>query len=146
VRSFERRPNLWWGAAAAVFLAAVLAWPAPEWPSGYTDRERLAMQAVFGLLALLVLAPAIFGGDGSQRSRRFLRSSLLMRMGVISYAFYLYHLTVIQHVSSKTPDSLLDDRLLFTLAVSLPITLTLAVLSYYLFERPLLRLKFRRRR
>jgi peptidoglycan/LPS O-acetylase OafA/YrhL len=146
VRSIERSPNLWWGTAVVVFLFSVLVWPAPDWPGGYTDRERVLMQGVFGLLALLVLAPAIFGGDGRQRSRRFLHSSLLVRMGVISYAFYLYHLTVIQEVASRTPDSLADDKLLFTVAVAIPITLTLAALSYYLFERPILRFKFRRRR
>ena len=39
--------------------------------------------------------------------------------------------------------SLTDHRLAFTLAIALPLTLTLACLSYYLVERPLLRLKYR---
>jgi peptidoglycan/LPS O-acetylase OafA/YrhL len=79
-----------------------------------------------------------------QRSRRFLRSRVLMRLGVVSYAFYLYHLTVVQEVASETPDDV--GRLGFTLAVSLPLTLALACASYYVVERPLLRLKFRRPR
>jgi peptidoglycan/LPS O-acetylase OafA/YrhL len=66
-------------------------------------------------------------------------------LGLISYGIYLWHeawLTI--YVRSVGFAYGGNDRLLQFLAVTLALTIPTAALSYYLIERPALRLKTRR--
>jgi len=77
---------------------------------------------------------------------RALRSNLLVRIGTISYMFYLLHLFVIR-VSTAVFSTLLSSHWALNRALSfstsLALTLLLASLSWKYFESPILRLKSR---
>jgi peptidoglycan/LPS O-acetylase OafA/YrhL len=61
-------------------------------------------------------------------------------LGLISYGIFLWHYTIATHLGY--PGANLDSglRLIGTLAITIPC----AAASYYLLERPLLRLKYHR--
>ena len=144
VRSIERWPGLWWLAAIAIFAFATHVWPAPHLPEAWTNKERFMMHTIYALCASMVLLPAVFGGQRRNGFvRRLLANRALARLGVISYAFYLYHLTIMLEVLQHIPDGWRDDGVLWIYLTALPITTAVAAISYYAVERPLLRLKFR---
>jgi peptidoglycan/LPS O-acetylase OafA/YrhL len=145
VRSIERWPGLWLLAAAGLFAFATQVWPAPPLPEAWTNKERFMMHEIYAICAAMVLLPAVFGGERRGPVRGVMRNRALARLGVISYAFYLYHLTIMLEVLQHIPDGMRDHAVLWIYLTALPITTAVAALSYYLVERPLLRLKFRGR-
>jgi peptidoglycan/LPS O-acetylase OafA/YrhL len=91
-----------------------------------------------------VLLPAIFATPGRGFAGRVLSNRVLAYLGLISYAIYLYHLAVLKQVDrwlGGPMDAALGVRLLTYLALGFLITVAIASLSYYLVERPALRLK-----
>jgi len=142
---FGRRLFPWasWGAATAAFLLVADVMSNHNILYLVSLRQNLERQALEGLIALLLLLPAVFGPQDTTLIHRFLRSWPLASIGVISYGIYLWHGDLITQVFKSTgwhydgvPFWLLSVALL---AVVIPI----ATISYFGLERPLLRLKNR---
>ncbi len=95
----------------------------------------------FGAIAALLLLPAVFGDRSGGLPRRFLAHPVVAWLGLISYGIFLWHYVVSRHLGGRAN---LDPVLL--LITTLAITIPCAAASYYLVERPLLRLKYRRLR
>jgi peptidoglycan/LPS O-acetylase OafA/YrhL len=95
--------------------------------------------ALYGLSALLVLLPAVF----AERTRGPVQSVLRLRMlawiGLISYAFYLYHTIVIDQLNKLAKDAGISARYVVVAVASFLVTLACASASYYLLERPIMR-------
>ncbi len=70
----------------------------------------------------------------------WLHSSLMKRVGDLSYGVYLWAFPIQQLVMEKTTSGPIVN-----LAIALPVTLVLAYASWHLIERPALRFKPRRR-
>lgn len=91
-----------------------------------------------GAIAALVLAPAVFGDPGRGAVRWLLSRRWLLWLGTISYGFYLWHLPIIVRLSNwgwvESP-----GKPLLTV-VAFAATASIAALSWYLVERPALRL------
>jgi peptidoglycan/LPS O-acetylase OafA/YrhL len=135
----------WW------LLAAVAYWVLSV-PLGLRDHDpktvfvpRHEMQSV---LAVAVLAPAIFTSERRDRVRRLLAWRPLLYVGLVSYGVYLWHQALVQRIGGElTPwmrDTLglgLEARFAVLFAVTLAAATSVATVSYYALERPLLRLK-----
>ena len=104
-------------------------------------------------LAQIVALPAIALLSGmlvlhARRSRGFLDSSALRFVGRYSYGMYIWHATVITAVALYAPPVLLrigaSQTLLYyfsSLAAVVAATILIALCSWYLIERPFVRLK-----
>jgi peptidoglycan/LPS O-acetylase OafA/YrhL len=115
------------------------------------DPESNAWFAIFGysVIALsmaLVLAFVLDRSAGNHPVCRVLRSRLLVRLGTISYMFYLLHLFVIKSFREVFANLLVSHWVLnriLQVTGSLAVTVLLAALSWKYFESPILRLKDR---
>jgi peptidoglycan/LPS O-acetylase OafA/YrhL len=115
------------------------------------DPEYNVFFAVFGYTAIalsmtLLLAFVLSRASTDDRFCRFLRSPALVKLGSISYMFYLLHLFVIMGFRRIFANVLVNhwawNRTL-QLAASLTATVFAAALSWKYFESPILRLKSR---
>ena len=100
-------------------------------------------QTLYGLFGLFLLAPAVFGPQHQGLIRRFLQLWPMAALGVISYGIYLWHETFIYQWLNWGHFRLFDinDALFFSLVLGSAIAA--ATLSYFILEKPVLRLKSR---
>lgn len=131
----ERRPAVPWLAAAALYAGLVALLPITAF---VLDRgDRLISNVGFGLAALLLLLPAVFGDDRGGLPRRFLANPVIAWIGLVSYGVFLWHIAVLIRINDEFTD--VSYPLMFLLVLG--ISLAIAAASYYLVERPILRLK-----
>jgi peptidoglycan/LPS O-acetylase OafA/YrhL len=129
-------PGACWTAAAAGSLLLYVLIHGQQ-----TIATRLAGHLLYGVVAMFVLLPGVFGEHAGGWPRRVLRNPGLAWIGLISYAFYLYHSTVIEQVEKH-----FTREYFAALVISAVLTTACAAASYYLVERPIMRLGRRRRR
>ena len=140
-----RHPGAVWALALALYvLAALILPPGPSLAArvGTTKLEYVGEYVVFGLIAALVLLPAIFGDGRSGMPRRMLAHPAFAWLGLISYGIFLWHYPI---VLGLVDGGVLDwwPHMPFVVlgVTTVLITVACAALSYYLVERPLMRLK-----
>jgi peptidoglycan/LPS O-acetylase OafA/YrhL len=139
-RSLGGWPSLSWIVAVGLFGAA------HELQAKATlTPESAATHVLYGLAAFFLLLPAVFDDQAGGLVRRFLGLPALAWIGLISYSFYLYHTIVIAQLDQLAVDHDLPLRYLIVTVAALPISLACAAASFYLLERPLMRLGSRRR-
>ncbi|MCU1379366.1 MAG: putative integral rane acyltransferase [Acidimicrobiales bacterium] len=107
--------------------------PAGEW----------AKHLLYLAYALGLVAPAVFGPQDKSLVRRLLRFSPLAGLGVISYGIYLWHQAWIHQVSLWGHHELFRTPYWQVTLPALALTVVTATASYWLVEKPLLRLKDR---
>lgn len=94
----------------------------------------------FGVIALLVVLPAVFGRQGEGRYRWILRHPLSTWLGLISYGIFLWHFpAIILLIDIGAPDWWPQMSFAVLLAGTLAITIPCAAVSYYAIERPIMR-------
>jgi peptidoglycan/LPS O-acetylase OafA/YrhL len=143
------RPTLAWPAAGSLFLASCFAFGLPRSsgqsgiPNGYSGLAWLGEHVVYGAIAVGVVLPA------THRSTRTLAARILLQpplpwLGVISYGIFLWHVPLMTYLcfqhprfSLWLPFSDITDKLI----VSTTTSILAAAVSYYIIERPFLRLK-----
>lgn len=130
------RPWAFWLAAAGIYAITCAALPAT--PFLFATSDALAAHILFALTALLLMIPAVFGDAGGGWPRAVLANPVVAWFGLVSYGIFLWHYVVTVELGS------LGDGLSFwpLLAATLAISIAAATASYYLLERPLLRLKY----
>jgi peptidoglycan/LPS O-acetylase OafA/YrhL len=140
----RRRPGVPIAVGGALYLIACLTFlgPTPSLSFAVNGlREYVAQYLLFGVIAALVLLPAIFGKDGGGFSRSVLGHRTLSWLGLISYGIFLWQFPVIIFlvddvgIGGFLPSLAYPVLLVATLAG----TIVCAALSYYLLERPLMR-------
>jgi peptidoglycan/LPS O-acetylase OafA/YrhL len=132
------RPGISWALALVVYAASCAWLPAFIGNHGQSFGSTLA----FGVTAALLLLPAVFAEGRTSIPERVLTQPVIAWVGLISYGIFLWHYAItldLGFLGRKEPFVLV---LLGTLAIVIPV----AAASYYLLERPLLRLKYRRLR
>ncbi len=138
IRPIVDYPLAMWVAAVGVFIA-LYNWTS-ERPGVGTGGT--AEFILLGLASLFVLLPAAFGDDDAGGVPRvILRHRVLAWLGVISYGIYLYHADLIAVVNDRLIRHDLPHAYPIVLAVSTVVVCAFAAASFYLFERPFLRLK-----
>jgi peptidoglycan/LPS O-acetylase OafA/YrhL len=145
VELLRRRDWLpWVGAAVAFWVVSTQIGFTGEFLQEYSRRMFLGRHELYTLVGLGVALPAIFAVPGRGFAGRVLANRVLAYLGLISFAMYLYHLAVIKQVDrwlGEPMDAALGVRLVTYIGLGLFLTVAIASLSYYLVERPALRLK-----
>lgn len=136
VRFVGRAPAVPWVLAFVTFLAIG---QLPFWVSRSWALDYVITHVLEGLFALLLLLPAVFGDPRRGAVRRLLGSRVLLWIGLVSYGVYLWHVAILRRLSADLP-GLGDGGLL---VVGLVLTLAAAAASFYVVERPALRLSRR---
>ncbi|MDQ6817563.1 MAG: acyltransferase [Actinomycetota bacterium] len=135
-RLVARHPGLLWGLAAAASGLLYYLFRTQQ-----TAAVMAAEHALHGLVALFIVLPAVFGESAGGLPRALLRNRALAWIGLISYAFYLYHSIVIAELNKLAAHLALAPRYAFVLVVSAVTTSACAAASYYLVERPIMRMR-----
>ncbi|MGA7805725.1 acyltransferase family protein [Bradyrhizobium sp.] len=124
------------GAAKAASLPAILAMCFALFLLPYDAKVTLTIGLTVVAIASAIVMVSSFE---DQRMREFLRKPALVFTGKISYGWYLWHFPAIflagSHVNKHSP----GGALIF--AAAIPASYLAAVGSYFLIERPFLRLK-----
>lgn len=152
--NLARWADPWWLAALALFAWYAVRVGPVSFETGYRGWYWQQRQLVLGLVSALLLVPVVFGSQGRGPVRAVLRCRPVAWLGLISYGLYLWHFDWMKRVVERTngdtgeviwkgwahsPGG--DSNALVLLAVGLGLGLVSAAFSWYLFERPLERLK-----
>jgi len=113
----------------------------PVIPVYFESDLDIARQTLYSLFAFFLLLPAVFGPQGTGGIRRFLQWWPMASLGAISYGIYLWHETWIYRIlgAGGFPDFNLEFWAFFFAVLGL--TIITASLSYFIVEKPALRLK-----
>ena len=145
VRWIHDHPGVPWLAAIGLYLAAVLFVldPGPSIATPDVGRvQYVGEYLLFGVIAALVLLPAIFGDGRSGIPRRVLAHPTLAWLGLVSYGIFLYSYPVMLGMLDIGVTDWWPSMAFVVLTITtLAVTLVCAALSYYLLERPLMRRK-----
>ena len=99
------------------------------------------LQLFWGVVGFFLVAPAVFGPQDRGALRRFLTNKLVAWIGLVSYGIYLWHEAVIDWYLHLTEPVAFNSSFAKMTAFMFAVTAVLAAASYYLVERPALRLK-----
>jgi peptidoglycan/LPS O-acetylase OafA/YrhL len=133
----RRRPWLFWCGAAGIYLAISLA--LPPTPFLFSRSDQVIVQVAFGVMALLIVLPAIFGSDEDRGPARVLGARPVAWLGLVSYGVFLWHYAFAVNLGNDGAGWAFVPVLAVTLAGSV----ACAAFSYYALERRVLRLKYR---
>ena len=141
----ERYPSLAWGVGGAALLVGVvslglLGQVGDLRASGppYVLRHYLIAVIATGLVL-----PAMFGDPRRGVVRRILRNRVLLYLGMISYGIYLWHLGLLTQLDRWGFESVAHRTTVVWFAATMAISVVVASISYYVVERPFLKLKNR---
>ncbi len=137
LRLLARRPGVPW--LVAIFLYLALSLWLPITPFLAERGDLFVAHLTFGLIAALLMLPAVFGDDLGGLPRRLLAHPWVAWVGLISYGIFLWHYAIALQLGAGGSELGFGPLLLATLGLTIPI----AAASYYLVERPILRLKYR---
>ena len=143
VRVIDRHPWLPWLVAALAFLAVSRGIGMEGDPNErMTLAQYLARHALYAIIALGLLLPAVFGDVRRGLVRRFLANRALLHIGMVSYGLYLWHLAIIiQLVRWDYASVEFIHPWVTWLSAAVLGGVLAGSLSYYLVERPALSLK-----
>ncbi len=138
LRGAAKWPGFTWLLAFVLYAALCLWLPASPFVGGHD--QAFVSAVAFGLVSTLLLLPAVFAKRGTQRARACCSTQpVIAWIGLISYGIFLWHFAIaldLGFIGHKNPFGIV---LLGTVAIVIPV----AAASYYLVERPILRLKYR---
>jgi peptidoglycan/LPS O-acetylase OafA/YrhL len=142
LRVVERFPSLAW-LMAAVALVAVSWWVGiGAFGVRYGYWPNVWRHCLYGVIALGVVLPAAFGNPNRGVVRKILSNRALLYIGMVSYAAYLLEFAVLTQLSSWHFKSASDSTTPYIWFVAPYIlTIGLASISWYAFERPVISLK-----
>jgi peptidoglycan/LPS O-acetylase OafA/YrhL len=130
VRLIDRAPWLPWAVGAVAFYLLGTSYGPLHHGWGTAFMWRHYLKAIVGIGLLL---PAIFGDPQRGLVRKLLGNRVLLWLGLISYAFYLWHLAILQKFSDYgLPASLGGTGFAI---VSFAATVAVSAASWYLLER-----------
>ncbi|MDQ2894466.1 MAG: acyltransferase [Actinomycetota bacterium] len=142
IRWLERWPSAGWVLALAGYLAVcgLVAGAAGFQVSSSAfyllgEWRTLVLHLSEGLIACLIVAPAVLGGHGGW-PRRLLAARPLLWLGLVSYGIYLWNLPLGNWLYGKGLHGFVP-----LLIATVGFATACAAGSYYVFERPILQLK-----
>jgi peptidoglycan/LPS O-acetylase OafA/YrhL len=140
LRLLAENPGACWLAAIGLYLITVVSFqPVPFTVAQFTDAEFLGIHLLQLGIAFLVVFPVFFGNPNLGLPRRILATRWLVWLGLISYGFYLWQVTIGIELGFGNAQGSFLPVLIGTVIITLP----LAAASYYFIERPLMRWKYK---
>jgi Concanavalin A-like lectin/glucanases superfamily/Acyltransferase family len=144
-RVLDRFPGLCWLIAGAALLLVTQLDLMFRLGDHVAASAAFSGHALYGLIAVALVVPAVFGDQRRGLVRRVLRSRALLWIGTVSYGLYLWHQAAIGQLQRWDVDGALAEVLPFPpalvlLPLALAASLALAWLSFVLVERPAQRL------
>lgn len=140
-----RAPIVWWVLALVSFVALSKGLGLPVGLARVDGWKAYARQFLYGATAFFVLLPAVFGPQDRGLVRRFLRWEPVVYLGLVSYGVYLWHQTWIERAVRWTGSPIFRASFPAVLTAGLAWTLVTASFSWFVLERPLLRMRDRSR-
>lgn len=135
VRVIDRAPWIPWLVAGLAYLVMA---NLSRWLPGDFATQFVATHEMQALFAFALLMPAVFGDPSRGLVRRLLANRVMLWIGLVSYALYLWHVAIIvKLIELGVLDAL--GRPAF-IAAALGVSLIVAAASFYAVERPALRL------
>jgi peptidoglycan/LPS O-acetylase OafA/YrhL len=130
-----------WVAAVGLFcLLSLRLLPATAASAALTRSQHVVEHLGLGLVALLLLLPAVTLRPGTGVPGRVLGNRVLGWLGLVSYGIFLWHLPVMFYLADRGANTWLPGNPFVSLtAATMAVTVALAAVSYYLVERPLMR-------
>ncbi len=147
LRPVDRFPGLAWTITVAAFVyGAQFSGLSRHAAGGYTHGQYLERHYLNALIAVTFVIPAIFGAQSRGLVRRLLALRPLAYIGMVSYGLYLYHELVLAKLWAwgYANVSFVHPYVSWFLGCLLA-SLIPASVSWYLLERPALRLQGRLR-
>jgi peptidoglycan/LPS O-acetylase OafA/YrhL len=138
-----------WAAAAIVLWVMSTRLGLPRgYPPFYDGAHWLAEHVLYIAFGTLLALPAVFGDPRDGVIRRLLGHPVLSWVGLVSYGVFLWHASLLINAWRNGAGDVLPFSLPFvsSLLVTAASATACAALSYYVVERPILRLKDRGRR
>jgi peptidoglycan/LPS O-acetylase OafA/YrhL len=147
VEQIGRIGGWWWFGAAVAFwtVSTQLGLTSAITPIPDTGVGPYLEHYLYGVVAAFLLLPVVFGTNRRGVVRSLLRFAPIAWLGLISYGIYLWHQGWIKEAQQWTGSGAFQGSFLEIFAIVLACTIPTAALSYYLLERPVLRLKDWRR-
>jgi peptidoglycan/LPS O-acetylase OafA/YrhL len=141
----SRHPGVCWAAAGVVYVVMCLLLRVPEGaPLRYTESQWMVQHVLSAVVAVLLIAPAVFGHTEGGWPRRVMAWPVLAWLGLVSYGIYLWQGGVVLEAWRQgARDWVPGAPFLVMTLVTLAGTVVFAALSYYLVERPVMRWKHR---
>ena len=149
-------PAVSWALAALAFWLVSIPLDLRRYPFGpISIGQDLARQTLYGIFALFLLLPGVFGPQDRGGIRRLLQSRVVQLTGLVSYGIFLWHPWITAQLFGWVGDARVGTDgwlrtsggevvpVLFVLAATVVLVLAVAGLSYVVVERPFLRLKRR---
>jgi peptidoglycan/LPS O-acetylase OafA/YrhL len=141
LRLIAAHPALCWAGGFAIYVLTVLLFSDVPFVFGFNnDAEYVWLTLIQGVGATLFFLPAVFGNPNRGLPARILGHPFLMWTGLISYGLLLWHGTVAVMLGSLFGSG---EGFWTVLIAEIVIAVPLAMLSYQLVERPLMRFKYR---
>jgi peptidoglycan/LPS O-acetylase OafA/YrhL len=144
LRPLDRFPIIGWLIAFAAFMVAARGLGlSGETFEPFSKFQYLAQYYLFAAIAFGLLLPAVFGDQQRGFVRRHILANRgLMYLGLVSYGIYLWHQTVFTQLYRwHLQDHHIVHQYFPWVFFGIPATVAIASLSYYVVERPALRLK-----
>jgi peptidoglycan/LPS O-acetylase OafA/YrhL len=130
-----------WILATAAFAIACTPIAGPRTllvPGAWEAGTKVVLYTIAGAFFLL---PLVFGPEREGATRSWLAGPVPFWLGEISYGVFAIHLFVLNMAFDALGIDIFTGHFLTMLSVTVAVTLALASVSYYLFERPILRAK-----
>ena len=141
-RFVVERPLACWGIAVALLLIVGYCLGLPRDFAHVSPGMDTLKHVFYDSFALMLVLPAVFGDDAGGWPRRVLAWAPLAWLGLISYGIFLWHLRLLGWLVDQGAFDWIPGSAFVSLMVAgLGLTVTVAAISYYVVERPLLELK-----
>ncbi len=137
-------PGLCWTAAAALLWIACSPIAGGRGLVSFTPSEAVVREVLYGLVAVLLVAPLVAGPPRGGAVRAVLQSRTGVWLGQVSYGIFLWHKLVLELLVRGFDLEIFSFPFWPVLVAVVLGTLVLAWASWHLVERPLLELVDRR--
>jgi len=138
VDAASEHPEVLWTVAALCYWVTCFHMGLAPFRRGF---EHILEQTCYAAVALFLVVPAVLPPADGGRIDGFLRARPVAFVGLVSYAVYLWHQACIFEAFSLLGIPFFRGMVLRAFAVGFSLTLGVSAVSYYLVERPAMRLK-----